>query len=95
MKAEVLELKELIDFLISNGISFEENADGSRLCSFRVGGSIRVVIRPTCVVQMRSVYKFLKANNIKSILLGKGSNVLIGDEGFDGVAILTLIDKEW
>ena len=85
----MLELKELIDFLISNGISFEENADGSRLCSFRVGGSIRVVIRPTCVVQMRSVYKFLKANNIKSILLGKGSNVLIGDEGFDGVAILT------
>ena len=89
MKAEVLALKKLIDFLISNGISFEENADGSRFCSFRVGGPIRVVVRPTCVTQLKSVYKFLEANNIRNILLGKGSNVLIGDGGFDGVVVLT------
>lgn len=80
-------MKKLIDFLTNNNISFEENVDGKRLCSFHVGGSARVVIRPKNAEQLEGVYTFLNENNIKNIVLGRGSNIVIDDGGFDGVIV--------
>ena len=80
-------MKKLIDFLTNNNILFEENVDGKRLCSFHVGGQVRVVIRPKNAEQLEGVYSFLNENNIKNIVLGRGSNVVIDDDGFDGAVV--------
>ena len=81
-------MKKLIDFLSKNGIDFEENVDGKRLCSFHVGGEVRVVIKPKNADQLTKLYCFLNENGIKNTVLGRGSNVLVGDDGFDGAIVL-------
>lgn len=80
-------MNELINFLKISNIDFEENADGKRLCSFHVGGRVRVVARPKSADELEKLYAYLTENNIKNILLGRGSNVVISDNGYDGVVI--------
>lgn len=78
---------KLIEFLNARGITLEENVSGKRLCSFRVGGEVRLVIRPKNADQLEGLYAFLNENKIKNHLLGRGSNVVISDEGYDGVIV--------
>ena len=80
-------MKDFINFLKISNIDFEENVDGKRLCSFRVGGNVRVVARPKTADQLEGLYSYLIDNNIKHILLGRGSNVVISDDGFYGVVV--------
>ncbi len=80
-------MNEIINFLKNSNIAFEENVDGKRLCSFHVGGNVRVVAKPKTADQISSLYDYLFENEIKSVLLGRGSNIVISDEGFDGVVV--------
>ena len=80
-------MNELINFLKVSNIAFEENVDAKKLCSFRVGGIARVLIYPKNTDEIKVLYAYLSENKIKNILLGKGSNVLISDLGFDGAVI--------
>ena len=80
-------MNELINFLKVSNIAFEENVDAKKLCSFRVGGIARVLIYPKNTDEIKGLYAYLSENKIKNILLGKGSNVLISDLGFDGAVI--------
>lgn len=80
-------MKKLIDFLQSHNIFFEENVSGAKLCSFRVGGNVGVLVKPRCASEVQMLCDFIGENKIKSILLGKGSNVVISDDGYDGAVI--------
>lgn len=80
-------MNEFINFLKMSNIDFEENVDGKRLCSFRVGGNVRVVVRPKNADEMEALYDYLYENQIKNILLGKGSNVVISDNGYNGAVV--------
>lgn len=80
-------MNDFINFLKIANIDFEENVDGKRLCSFHVGGNIRAVVRPKTAEQLSSLYEYLFENEIKNVLLGRGSNVVISDNGFDGAIV--------
>lgn len=80
-------MKKLIDFLNELNIAFEENVDGKKLCSFRVGGNVRVVAKPKNADQLEGLYAFLSENGIKNHLIGKGTNIVISDCGYDGVLV--------
>ena len=80
-------MNDFINFLKIANIDFEENVDGKRLCSFHVGGNVRVVARPQNANQLIELYDYLFENEIKNILLGRGSNIVISDNGFDGVVV--------
>ncbi len=87
-------MKGLIEFLNSKGIPFEENVLGSRLCSFRVGGEVRLVIRPKDYEQVRVLFDHLTNEKIEHKLLGRGSNIIIDDNGYSGAAVvLSDLDK--
>ena len=86
-------MNKLIDFLASKGIPCEENVDGRTLCSFRVGGNVRLVARPMNCEQIEALFNYLELHKIKNTVLGRGSNVVISDEGYDGVIVsLSLLD---
>ncbi len=85
-------MKKVIDFLSKHEIGFEENVSGKRLTSFCVGGNVRLVARPDSYEKIIKLFNFLKSESVRHILLGRGSNVVISDEGFDGVAVLL---SEW
>ncbi len=80
-------MRELLDFLIKNRIPFEKNVSGARLTSFKVGGDVSVLVKPCGREQLRMLVKFLRRNSIKHLVIGRGSDVLISDDGFDGAVI--------
>lgn len=59
----------------------------SELTSFRVGGSARLVVRPDSYDAIRDTVSFAAQNGIPVTLLGKGTNILASDRGFDGCVI--------
>ena len=61
------------------------------LTTYRVGGSAAIMARPRSVDELRNVAGVLRRFGLPSIVIGRGSNMLVADEGFPGVAI-TLAD---
>ncbi|SDB29900.1 UDP-N-acetylmuramate dehydrogenase [Eubacterium oxidoreducens] len=54
--------------------------------SFRVGGKAKLMLTPT-IEQMPSLIRLLHKEGIGYLVKGNGSNLLVGDEGIDGVVI--------
>lgn len=59
----------------------------ARHTTFRVGGKVRVFVRPTTVEEIVSICNLLKAEGIRPFLMGRGSNLLVADEDLEGVVI--------
>ncbi len=59
----------------------------ARHTTFRVGGKVRVFVRPTTVEEIVSICALLKAEGIRPFLMGRGSNLLWTDEDLEGVVI--------
>ena len=59
----------------------------ARHTTFRVGGRVRVFVRPTTVEEIVSICTLLKAEGIRPFLMGRGSNLLVADEDLQGVVI--------
>jgi UDP-N-acetylmuramate dehydrogenase len=53
--------------------------------TFRIGGPCRYMISPKSAESLSELVKKANDNKIRTLLLGKGSNMLCADEGFDGV----------
>lgn len=76
-------------FLKDNQIQFLQNESLKKHITFKVGGEAKFVAMPKTKHQAANLFKFLKENNIKYYIIGRGSNVIFRDEGFDGVIIKT------
>lgn len=64
-----------------------ENAPMSKYTSFKAGGNAPVLIIPDSISKLKELLKFLKSMNIKPLVIGNGTNILISDNGFNGVII--------
>ncbi len=60
----------------------------SKHTTFHIGGACSYMIAPASVEALSALVKFANENNIRTLVLGKGSNMLCADEGFDGVVFL-------
>jgi UDP-N-acetylmuramate dehydrogenase len=56
--------------------------------TFRIGGPCRFMISPKSVEALSAMVKYANEKNIRTLILGKGSNMLCDDRGFDGVIFL-------
>ncbi|RTL07135.1 UDP-N-acetylmuramate dehydrogenase [Candidatus Dependentiae bacterium] len=54
---------------------------------FKTGGNARFFATPACAITFQEAVQFAKKRNLELFLLGKGANILIADEGFDGLVI--------
>lgn len=59
----------------------------SRHTTFRIGGKADLLVEPTEVNQAEAVVKLLRQMQVPYVVLGNGSNVLVGDKGFRGVVV--------
>lgn len=57
--------------------------------SFRTGGEAKVVVRPQSKEKLVEIIKYLKDTSLEYAVVGNGSNLLVSDDGFDGVVVLT------
>lgn len=65
---------------------FRENANLAKFCWFQVGGQAAVLYKPKDVEDLQEFMKNL-GSDIPYFVFGVGSNLLIRDSGFTGVAI--------
>jgi len=76
-------------FFNENNIQFLENESLKKHTTFKVGGNAKYVAMPATKEQAALLLEFLKRENINYYIIGRGSNVIFKDSGFDGVIIKT------
>jgi UDP-N-acetylmuramate dehydrogenase len=59
----------------------------SRLTTVGTGGPARWFARPTTVAELGDVLAWAKAEGLEVAVIGLGSNLLVADEGYDGVVV--------
>ena len=59
----------------------------TRHTTMRIGGPADVYVEPASEADLASVVKFCAENEIKFFVLGRGSNLLVRDDGVRGVVI--------
>lgn len=57
------------------------------LTTFRVGGPVRTLVRATTEAELIDAVRGADADGTPVLVLGGGSNLLVSDEGFDGVVV--------
>lgn len=76
-------------YLTDNNIPFLENESLKKHNTFKVGGNAKYVVMPADKISMAELIKFLRDEKINYYIIGRGSNVIFKDNGFDGVIIKT------
>lgn len=56
--------------------------------SFGIGGPADAVLSVETLAELRRVYDFIQCNGLSWFLLGRGTNLLVRDIGFAGIAIM-------
>lgn len=66
-----------------------ENEPLAPLTLYRIGGPARMALFPRTRDEAAAAYAWLAARPGRKMILGGGSNVLINDEGFPGIVLVT------
>lgn len=87
----------LAETLLNKGVSVRRNVSGSELTTYRVGGNISYLISLTSREEVDLLSECLSAMVAESeqvftdenvAVIGKGSNLLIDDAGFEGIVFV-------
>ena len=81
----VWDFESLSEYLLASGA--ERDVPLSELTSFRVGGNAAFVLRPKSYEMIRTVTEACKAAAYPFTLLGRGTNMLASDSGYNGLVI--------
>jgi len=65
----------------------QQNVSLAELTTLKIGGRARFFVAVKSETEVVEALNFAKQNNLKAFILGGGSNVLIADEGFDGLVL--------
>lgn len=81
-----LEIYDLISKIVGKeNIRLDELM--SKHTTFKVGGTADVFVTPTTIDSIKQVINLCKNEDIEYYVIGKGSNLLVGDKGYRGVII--------
>ncbi len=72
-------------------MKIEPNRPLSQLCTFGIGGPARFLVDVTSIEQMRQALRYAKEESLNYLVIGKGSNCLFDDQGYDGLVIVNKI----
>lgn len=68
-----------------------ENEPLKKYNTYKIGGKAKYLIKPYNISSLKKLLEYLNSKKIKYLLIGKGSNIILPDEDYDGVVIL--LDK--
>lgn len=72
-------------------MQFEEGRLLKDLTTFGIGGPAKYFVEAQSIEQLQEVISYCDQKNLRYLVLGKGSNILFSDHGYDGVVILNKI----
>lgn len=77
-------------------LQFHSRRSFKEFSTFGIGGPIHTFVEVSSVEEMQQALLFAKDKGMPFLVLGKGSNCLFPDRGFEGLVILNKIDFcEW
>ena len=68
-------------------LEMHENEPMSAHCSFRIGGPARLMACPASGAEAAALLRLLREADAPVELMGKGTNLLVADEGLDAVVV--------
>lgn len=71
---------------------FEENVLLKEYCTYHIGGPARFLKEIRTIEEMQNTLIFCNRQKIPFLILGKGSNCLFDDRGFNGAVLVNKID---
>ena len=71
-----------------DGVDVARDVSAGSFCTYRVGGPLAVVAHVDNADALAELLPVLTASDVETLPIGKGSNLLVSDAGFGGVAIL-------
>ena len=66
---------------------FRYNVPLQKYTSFRTGGTAEIFVEPLGTLELQRVLQFCKDEQKKIYIFGKGTNLLVGDNGVKGVVV--------
>jgi len=63
--------------------------------TYRVGGPASVFATPRDTAELRTVAEFVRETGVPVLVVGRGSNLLVADSGFEGIAVSLSAIAEW
>ena len=63
------------------------NENMAKYTTFKIGGDAKYLCFPKNIDELKTIVKFAKSNKEKYFILGKGSNTVFRDKGYDGIVI--------
>ncbi len=73
--------------LLEAGVAFCKGEPLNKHTSFQVGGPAAFFCMPKNIEELKKVLQYARVQKIAHCMLGRGSNVLFKDEGYDGFVI--------
>lgn len=82
-------LSEVVDAVGDiGGLTFARDVPAGVFCTYRVGGPLALVTRVETIEALGELVALIGDTGLASLPVGKGSNLLVSSDGFDGVAIV-------
>ncbi len=83
----VINITRLKNKALSLGCEVKENVSMKDYTTFKTGGNCELLISPNSVSALGEIIKECNNSDITYTVLGNGSNVLVSDEGLNGIVI--------
>lgn len=80
-------IDSIIQIAKNNGFEIKENEKMSKHTTFKIGGEVQAIIKATTNEGLMDILAKCKEKDIPVTLVGKGSNLLVADDGIDGIVI--------
>ena len=74
-------------------LQFKDNVLLKNYTTYFVGGPAKKLIEVQSVEELKTVLKILNEQDDRYIVIGKGSNLLFDDQGYDGTVIVNKINR--
>ena len=80
-------LSALKEYFISQNYDFKENEPLKNHTTFKIGGACTFLVCPRSREELIDILRRCNELQLKRYIIGKGSNILASDDGFDGVIV--------
>ena len=68
-------------------MNIEKNIELKKYTTFKIGGPAKYFVEVKTIEELQECLIFAKENSLEIFILGGGSNILISDQGFNGLVI--------
>ena len=86
-------VRELLAAAREMGCDYLENEPMRLHTTFKIGGPARVLLFPETEEQITALVQCARANGVRLLTIGNGSNLLVADKGID--AAVLVMDKHF